>query len=152
MTTPDMDAVLQAVGPLDDGILAVVRAADDRWAVRFEDVDVEVEFDEATGRLMASAVIGRPPPERAAKLHEMLLVYGMIWRDTGGVRMALTGPGGEAVQMADLYAPQVTPEALVVLVVNLAERTRVWRGLFAADAEDAATPSFDSFDATLIRA
>ena len=135
MGISDIDALLGAVGPLDDAILAVVRTGEDAWTLRFEDLDVDVEFDAQSERLMLSAVVGPVPATRAAKIHEMLLIYGLIWRETGAVRLALTGPGGEAVQMVDLFAPQASPEALVVLASNLAERTRIWRDLIADDPD-----------------
>lgn len=139
MKTPDdINMLLAEVGPLDETILAVVRGADDRWAIRFDQTDVEAEYDEPTGRLMLSTDLGAPPPLRAAKVYEAVLTYGSLWRDTGGVRIALSRPGGELLQMAELAAADLTPAVLVTVAVNLQARTAFWRD-FVSGEDDGGT-------------
>lgn len=136
----DVNAVMADAGPLDDAIVSVARTADDRWVVQFDAVDVHVEYDEATGRVMLSAVIGLVPPLRTAAVYEALLSYSSLWRETGGVHMALNGPGGDVMQMVDLPASELRPDILVTVAVNLAERTLIWRGFFEDDGADAPPP------------
>lgn len=137
----EVNAVVADVGPLDDSILSIARIADDRWVIQFEAVDVQVECDEATGRVMLSTVIGTAPPLRTAAVYEALLSYSSLWRETGGVHMALDGPGGEVLQMVDLPASELRPDILVTVAVNLAERTAIWRGFFDNDDADAPPPA-----------
>jgi hypothetical protein len=133
MTDQEQVARLMAeVGTLDDDIVAVVQTGDDSWAIRFEDVDIEVERDPHGGRLVLSAEIAVPRREDRVTVYEALLSYSMLWRETGGLRMALAEPGGAAVQLVDLNTVDVTPKLLATVAANLAERTLVWRAFLAS--------------------
>lgn len=155
MKTPDdISIIMTEVGPLDENILAVLRTGDESWAIRFEAVDVEAEFDPAGGRLMLSTTVGVPPPPRAATVYETLLTYSTAWRETGGVRMGLSRPGGELVQMADIVAADITPALVVTMAVNLAERSLYWRGYVEgseADDDTAAAPAANFPEDNFIR-
>lgn len=151
-TLGEIDLILQEAGPREDGILGVLRIADDRWTIRFEEVDVEVECNSETGRVLFAAVIGPPPPSRARAVYEALLSYTMLWRETGGVRMGLNGPAGEAVQMVELAADELDPALAAVVAGNLAARTLVWRAHLNDDVDDAEhSTSVDPADFNMIR-
>jgi hypothetical protein len=138
--------LLVHAGGLDDGIAGILRTADNAWVIRFPDVDVEVEYDASGARLVFASVIGPVPLERRAEILESLLTYSFAARQTGGVSMALTGPGGDALQMFSMPADSVAADRLVTVASNLAENTRIWRGLFGAAMGAAgreAAPSFD---------
>ena len=151
-TFGEIDLLLQEAGPREDEILGVLRIADDRWAIRFEDVDVEVEYNPETGRILFAAVIGTPPPLRARAVYEALLNYTMLWRETGGVRMGLNGPAGEAVQMVEFAADDLDPALVAVVAGNLAARTLVWRAHLNDEVEDAEQPiSVDPAEFNMIR-
>jgi hypothetical protein len=151
MTVEQIDALLSEAGPLDDGIVGIARTADDRWAIQFEDVDVEVEFSPETGRLLFATTIGTPPAARAPAIHEAMLSYTMLWRETGGVRMGLAGPGGEAVQMVDFPVAELRPDVVATVAVNLAARTLIWRGFLNDDSASARPPGGDIQSGDFIR-
>ena len=131
--------LMTEVGPLDDDIVEVAQTSDDSWAIRFEDVDIEVERDPLGGRLVLSAEIAVPRREDRVTVYEALLSYSMLWRETGGLRMALAEPGGAAVQLVDVSIADLTPKLLATVAANLAERTLVWRAFLASDQQDEQT-------------
>jgi hypothetical protein len=131
--------VMQEVGPRDDEILEVLQTGDQSWAARFADVDIELELEPETRRLMLSAEIGAPPEETRASIYETMLLYNLLGSDTGGVHMALSEAGGAVVQMVDLHCSALTTELLVTVLHNLNERTLIWREFFAGGAEQGET-------------
>ena len=142
--------VMEEVGPRDDEIFAVLQTGDKSWAVRFEHVDIEIELDADSERLMLSAEIGVPPEERRLSVYETLLIYNLLWSDTGGVRMALTEAGGSIVQMVDLHCSVVTTELIAIVTHNLNERSLAWREFFEVD-DGGEGPAPASFDHTMIQ-
>jgi hypothetical protein len=129
--------IMQEVGPRDDGIEDVRRVADDRWIVRFPAADIDAEFDPARKRLTLSSPIGTPPEDARLHVYETLMIYSRLAQATGGVYMALEGPGGQAVQMIDLACATLSTEELAVVLHNLAERTVIWRGFVEGRDENA---------------
>jgi hypothetical protein len=137
-----LTAQMAEAGQLDEDITTVVRTADDAWVFRFEDIDVELEYSEVSGNLLVAVVIGAPPREGREAVLEALLSYSFLWRDTGGVRMAMTGKGGDVVQLFEVSADNLTPKQLVVIVSNLAANARIWRAFLASGAAtEAPSPS-----------
>lgn len=126
------------IGPLDDEVLAAFEVAPGEWAVRYSGIEVALEHDAAGGRLMMTATIGAPRPESALRLYELLLSYNLLWRDTGGIRMALLGAGGEAVQMADLTLAGLTAADLAGTLSGFARRAGAWRLVLASEEPAAA--------------
>ena len=131
---------MQEVGPRDDGIDQVLQTGEETWAVRFEDVDVEVEFNPQTQRAMFSADIGVPPEERRLPICEAVLVYSMLWRETGGLRMAMNETGGPITQMVDVDCITLTIGTAAAVLHNLRDRTLIWRKFFYGTDEALPAP------------
>lgn len=119
-------------GGLDDAIALILQKGDDVWQVDYEDVAIELEFHEATGRLVLSAELGVPPQERRLEVFEALLSYAMLWRETGCIRVGLGGSDGPLALMADLAADELLPATLAVALADFAAKVRVWRGYVIA--------------------
>jgi hypothetical protein len=126
---------MQEVGPRDDRILQVLQTGDESWAVRFEEVDVLIELDPETRRLMFSCELGLVPEERREEVYQLLLTYSLLWRETGGLRMALDADN-QAIQLVDLHCSSLTTELLAIVLHNLEERTLLWREFIAGGAGD----------------
>lgn len=137
MADLDLAALMAEIGPMDEAILMVSRLDDGRWIVAFSEVNVEVEHDEATGRLMFSTLVAPAAKGREIEVYEALLLYSSIWRETGGIRMGLAGPGGDILQMADVFVPDATTRTVVTIARNLAERALVWRQFVSGRAAKA---------------
>ena len=140
LSADELNRVLAEVGPLDDAILEVVGTDPDTWLVRFETVDVELEYDGPGGRLVFTVAIGTPSEANRLRIYEALLLYNVIWRDTGGLRMALSGPGAGALQIADLADADIDPRRIVLVAVNMAERALLWRGMMTAETAETSIP------------
>jgi hypothetical protein len=142
------DLLMQEVGPCDHGVDQVLRLGEAAFAVRFSDVDIEVHFDPTTGRVMLSADIGAPPPELRLPMYEAVLLYSMLWRDTGGVRVTMSESGGPLTQMVDLNCATLTTQLLATVLRNFNDRTLIWRK-YIEGTPDAPPP--DLSEPTLIR-
>jgi len=141
MDVIEFDRLMSEVGPLDDMILACIKTPDGAYAVRFEDVDVLVERDGDRDRIALSVEIGAPPPSRALEVYETLLSYNLLWRETGGVRMALTGRKGSVVQFVDLTGSEINPRSIATVAANLASLTEIWRAFLQSAGGDSAAPA-----------
>src|SRR5262245_15782731 len=104
--------LLVEAAALDDEIGAVAQTADDSWVVRFEGVDVEVGLDPESNQLVLVTTVGLPNPERRLAILEGLMAFNFLLRETGGVRMAMTGTDGDVVQMVDLGLSDLTAGTL----------------------------------------
>lgn len=137
--------ILQSAGPRDDAILEVLQTGDDAWAVRYADVDIDLELEPNTRRLMFSSEIGKLPEGGGEEICRILLTYSLLWRETGGLRMALTEPKGSLVQLVDIHCGDLTAELAVAVLHNLNDRTLLWRDFIAGDPSEAIPPSTPVF-------
>lgn len=141
MEDSEFDRLMSDVGPLDDAILACLKTPDGAYAIRFEQVDVLVERDEDRDRIALSVEIGAPRPSNALEVYETLLSYNLLWRETGGVRMALTGRKGSVVQFVDLTGNEINPRSIATVAANLASLTEIWRAFLQSPGGEAAAPA-----------
>jgi len=120
MTNDDLNLLIQELGPMDESINSVLRLSDAEYVVNFDDVDVDVEYDAPSKKLMMSAQLGVPSAANALKVYEFLMTYALAWRRTGGLGIALTAPGGSLVLTLPLFAVDLTAARLTTIVANLA--------------------------------
>jgi len=132
--------IVEAAG-LDDEIAAVIGRANDSWIVRFQSIDIEIGVDDQRGRLILVTVLGAPDQQRRLAVIETLLAYNFLVRETGGVRIATNGVGGELVQMADIGIAGLSARDLVVVLTNMAEKTLAWRAFIALNERAAGAPA-----------
>ena len=120
--------LLAEVGPLLDleGIIAFDEES--LWTLAVDDETlVLVECQEAAGQLLISAEIAPLPPGSGASLLETLLIYNDQHRRTGGIRLALDGPGGAVIQSLDLAVADLDASKLTRVVQNFTALLRLWR-------------------------
>ena len=90
------------------------------------------EYDPDDARLWLSADVCAPQPGDRSKLYELMLQYNARWRQTGGVRLALDGPGGTVVQAYDMTVNGLDLSRLCTVVGNFRETLAAWREIVAA--------------------
>jgi len=147
-----VEALIAETGGLDPEIATIVQTDEDAWTVRYEDgLDVEIELDEARDQLIILTVVGTPPAARRLELLEAMMAYNMLVKETGGVRMALTGSGGEAVQMVEVPFAGLLAKDLATIFSNMADKTLTWRTLFVSDTEST-SPAEQAGEAITFRA
>lgn len=129
------------IGALDDEIDEVVQSESGTVIVRIGPVDVDLEFDADLQRVMVAVALGLPAPGKALGIYELLMTYASAWRQTGGLGVALTRPGGDLVLQAPFFAAELNPRSLVTIVTNMARRAVILRTMIAAGAAEQGAPS-----------
>src|SRR5262249_5950592 len=122
----------------------ILRSGETTWAIEYGEFEIELEYEPTLDRLMFSVAVGPVSSDKQVRAYETMLAYNLIWRETGGVRMALAGPGLDAVQMADLGGSELSPELLLTVLGNFAEKARVWREFVAGKREESPAESFSA--------
>ena len=121
-----------------------------------EDTVLIADYDSAATRLYLSADVATPPDDKRTAIYEMLLQYNLSFRETGGMRMSLDGPGGMVVQSCDLWTHHLDLDVLQTVVVNFIEKLHIWREQVSSGASNLDSESDKPFDpkhqGTMIRA
>lgn len=125
ITIESLQAAIEEIGPRDPDILSIIQRDTTSWAVRAEDIDVEIEFE--GGRVTLQSSLGPVPEDRRGTVYGTLLQYNLLRQDTGGVTMALTADG-IVVQMLDFAEAQVSADLLLRVLNNFVTKARIWRG------------------------
>jgi len=135
MSQSHLHQLMCEIGPLLDLDEVIEQTAASVWILAFADGTViEADYDEAAGgRLLLSIELGEPDPAGAAEWHRTLLQYNYLWRQTGGVRMALAGT--VVVQALELAVPGLALSTLADALTGLRGNAALWRDLLASSAE-----------------
>ena len=127
-----VQALIEALGPRNDEIEVISRNDDAQWSVGFdEDTVVTLDLVADQAKLVLSIPLGRPATDQRLATYEAMLSYNMLWPETGGVTMGLGGAHGELVQLFELNTTDLTPDLLDAVLVNFAEKARMWRRVIA---------------------
>ncbi len=153
----NLDEFSLLIGDLGDAIPEVIEIVQHgqgpSWALSFEgDVVVIADLDVDSGVLEFSADLGRPAEQNRAAVCEAVLAYNALRRDTGGITMALSEPGGDFEQHYDITAAELNPGLLKAIVVNFAAKATMWRQTIAAGASDQASDGQSDSDALMAAA
>jgi hypothetical protein len=124
-------------------VAALVELAEGDFALRFDSgVDVEVENLTDAGHAVLSTVIGTPADTERLRVYEAMLIYGMLWRDNGGVHMGLTEPKGALMQLAEIPAFDLTQGEFSAVIKNFAEKAVIWRSFLEPAVGGEEAPKF----------
>lgn len=86
--------MLAAIGTANTDIAAVIQVEPGHWAVGYQDeTTVEVECVEGSNRLTLTCGLGIPKLSEIDRIRHTMLNYNLMWRETGGLRMGLSGAG-----------------------------------------------------------
>ena len=135
-----IQSLFAELGPKSEEIAAVAQNGDAEWAIVYdEDLIVTADYDEDQSKILLSAGLGTPPRDARLSVYEAALNYSYLWRDTGGLFMALGGPEGEIFMMFELNAADVSLDTLQMVLRQLVSKAQVWQDFVAAggDAEAA---------------
>jgi hypothetical protein len=140
-STEQVASIMRAIGPKDLDIADVIEIGEGEYVVSYDDLNVTLEFEAETDRLVFSAELGEAPADKRSEVHTTLLNYSLLWRDTGGVHMALTADG-IAVQMLTLFGSELSDDRVNTVLRNFADKARQIRnyvvtGGLAEDSADA---------------
>jgi hypothetical protein len=138
-----LNVLFDEIGPLLDAS-GIVQAGDDTWLVVLDDArqtEVVLDLDQAQGKLTLSMDVAQVQSERRLQTYETLLMVNYLWAETGGVRFALDGPGGQLVQLFDLFVEALDAPRLMDVIVNFAASGNQWQDRLAGGGLVAEGPS-----------
>ena len=119
--------LISQIGPVFPDIDAVIQTEDPSWAIQFVDeLVVMIEHLEHPDRMVFSSEIGTVADDQELPVYEALLCYNLLWKDTGGVKMALSGPGGELVLLYELFVSDLSLNELQTVLANFVSIAQVW--------------------------
>ncbi|MBF5006322.1 type III secretion system chaperone [Diaphorobacter caeni] len=141
-------ALLCDVAPALDLEAVVHHGPAAEWDLVFPDERlVEVVWQADTGLLVLETALGIPQDSDAAALHTLLLQYNQLWRDTGGLRMALNGVDGGVQLGFCLSAAAADVNLLVNVVGNFHAAANAW----SERLRQAVVPAADGMMASFLR-
>lgn len=129
-----MRETIVTVGPASADIEGILERGEGEWLLRYPDIDVALEFDADSNRLVVSAELDEPAPENRLEVYTSLLNYSLLWRDTGGVYAAMTA-GGVPMLFLPLFGDEVTAELLGTVLENFKTKARLLRTYIAQPGE-----------------
>ncbi len=139
-----MQIMMEEIGPSMSEIEAVIQSEEKNWAIQFEDQSiVMLEWTDNPDRVVLSAMLGTASESMQLSVYETLLCYNLLWKDTGGVKMALSGPGGELVLLYELFASNLSLNELQTVLANFVSIAQVW-SVYVTGESDQAAPALPS--------
>jgi hypothetical protein len=94
-------------------------------ALAFDDVVVNLEYDEEPERLLMSAYLGEPQGERL-KTYELLLDANFCWQGTAGATLSLERETGGIVLFQALPARALERQALAAALETFVNTADAW--------------------------
>jgi hypothetical protein len=135
-----MQIMMEEIGPAMSEIEAVIQSEEKNWAIQFEDQSiVMLEWAENPDRVVLTAMLGVPSETMQLSVYETLLCYNLLWKDTGGVKMALSGPSGELVLLYELFASNLNRNELQTVLINFVSISQVWSVYVTGEGEQPAS-------------
>jgi hypothetical protein len=136
-----LESLLAELGPADPSIASVRRLAAGHYLVEYDDgVGVELVAQPERGRLLLLAAVGELPAADQLARCKAMLNFNALWRQTGGVRLALAGD--EVQQLYEHGLDGLELDSLRRLLANFAEKVGVWHLSLLAEAPAAAASAF----------
>ncbi len=142
-----MQIMMEEIGPSLPEIEAVIQSEDRNWAIQFSDQSiVMLEWVEDPDRVVLTSLLGVPSESMQLSVYETLLCYNLLWKDTGGVKMALSGPGGELVVIYELFSSDLTLNELQTVLTNFVSIAQIWTVYVTGESEQPGMPLPGSMD------
>jgi hypothetical protein len=133
-----MQIMMEEIGPAMPEIDAVIQSEAENWAIQFEDQTiVTLEWAEKPDRVVLSTMLGIPSESMQLSVYETLLCYNLLWKDTGGVKMALAGPNGELLLLYELYMSDLMLNDMQTVLSNFVSIGQVWSVYVTGDSNEA---------------
>lgn len=125
--------LMQEVGPLLEPLEIRWFEEPSTWIVAFsEDTQVEVAFDDTMNRVVFSVDLGPARDDSGEDLYWLLLRVGYLWRENGGIRMAIDGEDHVAM-LFEHPVDCLDIGRLQLFLKNLASQAEQWRELIASE-------------------
>jgi hypothetical protein len=125
---PDANTLMKEIGPWLDAAL-IDQLTDGLWNILLDDDHIiEVELDDSRNVFVLSMSIGQPSPENQVDIYKTLLQTNALWRDTGGIRMAMEGGDeGDLLLMFDVPLPGLDVDSWGLRLHDFVNAALGWR-------------------------
>jgi len=144
-TELDISRTLTDLGP-ELGAAEIRHYEPARWVVTFTaDLSVDLDYDDATSRLVVSAMLGQPPVGEELAVYTLLLQVNHLRDQTGGLQMALEPVTGMVIQSYAVTFAGLTPGELGQRLGNFAAAARAWRTVVTARPDKPVDPLLSAF-------
>ncbi len=131
-----MQIMMEEIGPSLPEIEAVIQSDERYWAFQFSaQAIVVLEWAEDPDRVVLSSLLGAPSESMQLSVYETLLCYNLLWKDTGGVKMALSGPGGDLVVIYEMFSADLTLGELQTVLTNFVNIAQIWTVYVTGESE-----------------
>jgi len=125
-------AVMMAeLGPALDAD-EVRQHGDDNWVLVLDGASLVVTYRSDIQSIMLCHPVGCPSVEQRLAAYEAMLLYNSLWREHGGIRLALQEPGGEVEQLFELPVADLDLDTLKTVAENLLSVGSRWQQFFDA--------------------
>ncbi|RJG48428.1 type III secretion system chaperone [Motilimonas pumila] len=134
-------ALLQQLGPVMEPD-AIRLHGEDLWEVETSALTIFLQYVEAEDRFTLYAELTIPASSDRTAVLELLLANNSQFMATGGVRMALSEPQGDAIMMVDLALEKLDVQQLQAVLQNFIEKHAYWKlaiGSVQQEAEETIT-------------
>lgn len=119
--------MMEEIGPSMVEIEAVIQSEECNWAIQFDDEKIiTLEWADKPDRIVLSSALGMPSQAMQLSVYETLLCYNLLWKDTGGVKMALAGPDGELILLYEMFAVGLNINELQTILINFINISSAW--------------------------
>lgn len=116
-----------------------------------EEVLLYLDHDPGRDMIVISGDVADPPASARAQRYELLMQYNNQWAETGGIRMALDGPSGTIVQIADIPAAGLKMVDMQTILTGFTETLATWRQMLESEIQEVAKPLNSGGDENMIR-
>lgn len=120
-------------------------------ALFIDEVAVNLEVDEAQGRLLLYAALGVPEGDPAAA-HVAMLEANLFWQGTAGATLALQPETGAALLVRALPMAELDEVGFETALQTFVEMAEAWEGRLQVAGDPAATEPFSPMPSGMIRA
>ncbi len=139
--------MMEEVGPEVSDIETVIQNEDRDWAIQFEDQTiVTLEWADNPDKVVLSTILGKPTQKNQLSVYETLPCYNLLWRDTGGVKMALGGPEGVILLIYEMYMQETNLNEFKTVLLNFLNIAKVWEVFIQSEDSSMDETAHDSLD------
>lgn len=126
-----VERLFEELGPLLEPLAVAYDQEEAHWAVVIDETNqIDIVYDEDTECFVFALDLGAVPDETAESVHELLLRFSFVWRQTGGLHAALDGEG-HAVLMYKHAVQGLDVQTLQALLDSLHTHSQYWAELIA---------------------
>ena len=146
--------VMKELGPVLEPQM-ISQNSDTHWSIFYDDETfIELEYDPEGEKISLYSELGTPDNDKQLSTFKACLLYNFLWKDTGGVMLALDAPDGNIVLVYHMLVSEIDLPLLCSVIRNFAEKATVWRETLEAggidlESDDTGGPAPFDFDPRL---